>query len=96
MKVSVLKSIKNLFCLQGVCPGLTHGQKFGISYISPSHRAHEDDSRDQGEQANAESHSIVVVQNQNTDDSPSEDKNYHERLVESSDGERARDPPKNL
>lgn len=94
MELSILKSIENLICLQGICPGLTHGQKFGISYISPGHRAHEDDSRNQGEQINAESHSIVIVQSQNSDYSPSENKNYHEKLVELHERKQTSDPPK--
>ena len=93
MKVSLLKSIENSFCLQGVCPGLTHGQKFGITYVSPSHRAHEDDSRNQGDLTTAESHSMMVVPKQNSDYSLSETKNYHENLVKSSEGEPATDAP---
>ncbi|XP_004289466.1 PREDICTED: probable alpha-mannosidase I MNS4 [Fragaria vesca subsp. vesca] len=78
--------------IKGICPGLTHGQKFGISYISPGHRAHEDDSRNQGEQTNGESHSIVILQSQNSDYSPSENK-YHEKLVEPHERKQTSDPP---
>ena len=68
MKVSLLKSFENsLSVCRGVCPGLTHGQKLGISYVSPSHRAHEDDSRNQGELTTAESHSMTVVPSQSSD-----------------------------
>lgn len=61
--------------------------------MSPSHRAHEDDSRNQGELTTAESHSMMVVPTHSSDYSQSETKNYHENLVESSEGEPATDEP---
>lgn len=61
--------------------------------MSPSHRAHEDDSRNQGDLTTAESHSMMVVPKQNFDYSLSETKNYHENLVKSSEGEPASDAP---
>ncbi|BBG92416.1 Glycosyl hydrolase family 47 protein [Prunus dulcis] len=78
--------------IKGVCPGLTHGQKFGISYVASSHRAREE-SRNQRKPTVAESHSLVVVPGQTSDYSPSENKNYHEKFSESSEGGSVSDTP---
>ncbi|KAI9195331.1 hypothetical protein LWI28_013903 [Acer negundo] len=52
---------------QGFCPGLTHGQKYGITYI-----ASEDVSTTQKESTAVQSHSVVVVSDQTSIYSPSE------------------------
>ncbi|XP_034199560.1 alpha-mannosidase I MNS4 isoform X2 [Prunus dulcis] len=78
--------------IKGVCPGLTHGQKFGISYVASSHRAQEE-SRNQRKPTVAESHSLVVVPGQTSDYSPSENKNYHEKFSESSERGSVSDTP---
>ncbi|PSS33816.1 Alpha-mannosidase [Actinidia chinensis var. chinensis] len=45
--------------IKGVCPGLTHGQKFGISYVaSPTH---EDGSSDERETTMVQNHPVEVV-----------------------------------
>ncbi|KAK2647151.1 hypothetical protein Ddye_022346 [Dipteronia dyeriana] len=51
---------------QGFCPGLTHGQKYGITYL-----ASEDVSTTQKESTAVQSHSVVVVSDQLTIYSPS-------------------------
>ncbi|KAK1592833.1 hypothetical protein Q3G72_031139 [Acer saccharum] len=51
---------------QGFCPGLTHGQKYGISYL-----ASEDVSTTPKESTAVQSHSVVVVSDQPTIYSPS-------------------------
>lgn len=44
---------------QGVCPGLTHGQKFGISYVaSPTDN---DASSNESKTAVVKNHPVVVV-----------------------------------
>ncbi|ONI26473.1 hypothetical protein PRUPE_1G027300 [Prunus persica] len=78
--------------IKGVCPGLTHGQKFGISYVASSHRAQEE-SRNLRKPTVAESHSLVVVPGQTSEYSPSENKNYHEKFSESSVGGAVSDTP---
>ncbi|MED6143743.1 Alpha-mannosidase I mns4 [Stylosanthes scabra] len=47
--------------IKGVCPGLTHGQKFGISYVYPTEEDHAYDTAKQKEQTHEESHSVVVL-----------------------------------
>ncbi|KAK0607560.1 hypothetical protein LWI29_016744 [Acer saccharum] len=51
---------------QGFCPGLTHGQKYGITYL-----ASKDVSITQKESTAVQSHSVVVVSDQTTIYSPS-------------------------
>ncbi|KAF8030504.1 hypothetical protein BT93_E2825 [Corymbia citriodora subsp. variegata] len=72
--------------IKGVCPGLTHGQKCGISYMNPTY-THDDNSdykdRDQGEHSVEESHSIVINANQYDGKEQSEDSEYNEDIRES-------------
>ncbi|KAK1592324.1 hypothetical protein Q3G72_023082 [Acer saccharum] len=51
---------------QGFCPGLTHGQKYGITYL-----ASEDAPTTQKESTAVQSHSVVVVSDQTSIYSPS-------------------------
>lgn len=62
------------FSLQGLCPGLTHGQKYGISYLDATRTAQEDHSTHQRENV-ADSHSLLVVSQQSADNSLSTNKN---------------------
>ncbi|XP_015573504.1 alpha-mannosidase I MNS4 [Ricinus communis] len=56
--------------MKGICPGLTHGQKYGISYLEPTGTSLEDVSTHQRENV-VKSNSLVVVTDQNADSSPS-------------------------
>ncbi|KAF8401793.1 hypothetical protein HHK36_012739 [Tetracentron sinense] len=61
--------------IKGLCPGLTHGQKFGISYLAATDTAHEDETTNQQETTVVQSHSVVVVSNPNVEHSQSNDNN---------------------
>lgn len=54
-----------LYFRQGLCPGLTHGQKYGISYVDSVDMV-EEESKHQKDIA-VKSHSAVVVSNQAAD-----------------------------
>ena len=49
--------------IQGSCPGLTHGQKFGISYVEEKHETHEGLSLHHPE---SQRHSVIVISNPTT------------------------------
>lgn len=68
---SLLSSILSV-TLQGFCPGLTHGQKFGISYVhSRSYFRPRDDETDQPkEPTTVKSHALLVLPDQSPDLSP--------------------------
>ncbi|KAK0608211.1 hypothetical protein LWI29_027202 [Acer saccharum] len=63
---SFLGSIPATGLIKGFCPGLTHGQKYGITYL-----ASEDVSTTPKESTAVQSHSVVVVSDQPTIYSPS-------------------------
>lgn len=46
--------LKLLVCLQGVCPGLTHGQRFGISYVASTDTTHENQPTNQSSDSDSE------------------------------------------
>lgn len=60
--------------LQGVCPGLSHGQKFGISYAEEKNEASKGKYTDHPQ---SQSHSVIIISNPaathhiNTDESDS-------------------------
>ncbi|MCD7463875.1 Alpha-mannosidase I mns4 [Datura stramonium] len=47
--------------LKGLCPGLTHGQRFGISFMAPVDSSSEDKYSSQRETTEVRSHSVVLV-----------------------------------
>lgn len=57
--------------MQGVCPGLTHGQKFGIIYVGST-----TDDESVNERETVQRHSTVVVTNQNFRYSTSDEQNH--------------------
>ncbi|KAL1340196.1 hypothetical protein AAHE18_U100100 [Arachis hypogaea] len=63
--------------IKGVCPGLTHGQKFGISYVYPTeeHNAHE--TAKPKEPTHEQSHSVVVLTEPNFDHALTDYSNDH-------------------
>ncbi|KAK0607311.1 hypothetical protein LWI29_012998 [Acer saccharum] len=63
---SFLGSIPTTGLIKGFCPGLTHGQKYGITYL-----ASEDAPTTQKESTAVQSHSVVVVSDQTSIYSPS-------------------------
>ena len=72
------------FSLQGLCPGLTHGQKYGISYLDATSTVQEDHSTHQRENV-VDSHSLLVVSQQSAANSLSNNKNNdHDRNVQES------------
>ncbi|CAK7327170.1 unnamed protein product [Dovyalis caffra] len=71
---SFLESTTTSGLMKGVCPGLTHAQKYGISYLDATDTAWEDHSTSQRENE-AESHRLLVVSHRSADNSVSNDKN---------------------
>ncbi|GKV42259.1 hypothetical protein SLEP1_g49682 [Rubroshorea leprosula] len=55
--------------IKGVCPGLSHGQKYGISYLASHDPVNTDDSAKQSEMTEIQSHAVMVVSEQGTNDS---------------------------
>ncbi|KAA8527695.1 hypothetical protein F0562_035436 [Nyssa sinensis] len=60
------------------CPGLNHGQKFGISYVASVDTTQEDESSNQRDTAMVQSHSVVVISNADAKYSPSTVLNDHD------------------
>ncbi|KAI4317936.1 hypothetical protein L6164_025760 [Bauhinia variegata] len=57
--------------IKGVCPGLTHGQKFGLLYIYPADRTHDDETIiDKKEPTVAQSRSVLILPGQSSNHSP--------------------------
>ncbi|KAJ6725934.1 ER DEGRADATION-ENHANCING ALPHA-MANNOSIDASE-LIKE PROTEIN 2, partial [Salix purpurea] len=81
---SFLKSTSTSGLMKGLCPGLTHGQKYGISYLDATSTVQEDHSTHQRENV-ADSHSLLVVSQQSADNSLSNNKNNdHDMNVQES------------
>lgn len=70
--------------MKGICPGLTHGQKYGISYVDLIDTAQEDKSTHQSENA-AKSHSPRVVSDQTAGSSLSNNNDRGGNVHESSE-----------
>ncbi|XP_075655445.1 alpha-mannosidase I MNS4 [Castanea sativa] len=68
--------------VKGFCPGLSHGQKFGITYLEPIDTTNQYDSANKREPNILQSHSMVVVPNQGSDYSNSSNDNDHDNLQE--------------
>ncbi|XP_059310821.1 alpha-mannosidase I MNS4-like [Lycium ferocissimum] len=64
--------------LKGLCPGLTYGQRFGISFMSPVDPSSEDEHSSQRETTEVQSHSVVLISNPNPEVSLSGSHNDHE------------------
>lgn len=62
---------------QGYCPGLYHGQKFGITYVT-SADTQKNVPTNEREQTVARSLSSIVVPDQNSDYLLSRNKKYHD------------------
>ncbi|OMO95592.1 Glycoside hydrolase, family 47 [Corchorus olitorius] len=58
--------------IKGLCPGLTHGQKYGISYLATVDTPPEDNSAKQKDNV-VQSHAVIVVSDQSANQSPSGD-----------------------
>ncbi|KAE9619141.1 hypothetical protein Lal_00047903 [Lupinus albus] len=53
--------------IKGVCPGLNHGQKFGISYVHSADEHHDYEIIHQKESTTVQSHSVMVLPSQSSD-----------------------------
>lgn len=55
--------------LQGFCPGLNHGQKFGLLYAHLTDERHEYETNEvqQKESTTVQSHSVLVLRSQSSD-----------------------------
>ncbi|KAI3877938.1 hypothetical protein MKX03_005733 [Papaver bracteatum] len=49
--------------IKGLCPGLTHGQKLGISYLAETDATHKADQTNQQEVTLVQSNSVMVISN---------------------------------
>ncbi|KAL4285021.1 hypothetical protein GQ457_16G029450 [Hibiscus cannabinus] len=76
--------------IKGLCPGLTHAQKYGISYLASVDKPSEDDSAKQKDTV-VQSHAIVVVSNQSANQSLSGNSN-NDNVKESSERETETNP----
>ncbi|XP_077245578.1 glycosyl hydrolase family 47 protein isoform X2 [Tasmannia lanceolata] len=74
--------------IKGLCPGLTHGQKYGISYLTNAMPSKEDtyegESINQPEVSEVRSHSVVVISNSDSKNLISYDDNKHHQLSQES------------
>ncbi|CAI9118318.1 OLC1v1019875C1 [Oldenlandia corymbosa var. corymbosa] len=52
---------------QGFCPGITHGQRFGIQYAASADENHHDEPSAQRSENVVQSHSVVVISNHNAE-----------------------------
>lgn len=75
---------------QGLCPGLTHAQKYGISYLASVDTPHEDNSAKQKDTV-VQSQAIVVVSDQISNESLSGDGNDN-NVEESTERQPESDP----
>ncbi|KAJ7979950.1 alpha-1,2-Mannosidase [Quillaja saponaria] len=80
---SFLESTTISGSIKGVCPGLTHGQKFGILYKPSTNIHQEDESVKQNKPTIVQSHSVVVLPSQSLS---SADKIDHMNTQESNQG----------
>lgn len=83
--------------IKGLCPGLTHGQKYGITYLPLVDTAPEDVSPTQKEPSQptvVQSHSVVVVSDQGAHLIQSKPNSDHKNAQEVSPGRPESDPPK--
>ncbi|XP_020967048.1 alpha-mannosidase I MNS4 isoform X1 [Arachis ipaensis] len=63
--------------IKGVCPGLTHGQKFGILYVYPTEEHHAHETEKPKEPTHEQSHSVVVLTEPNFDHALTDYSNDH-------------------
>ncbi|CAN4099574.1 unnamed protein product [Withania somnifera] len=64
--------------LKGLCPGLTYGQRFGISFKTPVDPSSEDEYSSQRETTEGQSHSVVLISNPDPEISLSGPRNDHD------------------
>ncbi|XP_019259395.1 PREDICTED: alpha-mannosidase I MNS4 isoform X2 [Nicotiana attenuata] len=64
--------------IKGLCPGLTHGQRFGISLTAPVDPSSEDENSSQRETTEVQSHSVVLISDPNSEISLSSPHNDHD------------------
>ncbi|KAL9408222.1 hypothetical protein AB3S75_046721 [Citrus x aurantiifolia] len=94
---SFLESTSVPGLIKGLCPGLTHGQKYGITYLPLVDTAPEDVSPNQKEPSQptvVQSHSVVVVSDQGAHLIQSKPNSDHKNAQEVSRGGPESDPPK--
>lgn len=68
--------------IKGFCPGLTHGQKFSITYLTPADTRKNVPTIEKQENV-AQSVSAMVVPDQNSDYTPPTNKQYHDNFQDS-------------
>lgn len=78
------------FISQGLCPGLTHGQKYGISNLASVDIPHEENSAKQ-KGSEVQSHAVVIVSDQSVNQSLSVNSN-DSNIKESTEREPENDP----
>ena len=72
--------------LQGFCPGLNHGQKFGIVYVHPTEEHRDYETVHKKESTPVQSHSVVVLTGQSSDHKlPDYSSDHHDSQSRESD-----------
>lgn len=66
----LFRALIQIFWKQGFCPGLTHGQRFGISYVDSEPDPQEESSTER-ETSEFQSHSVILISNPSGEPSPS-------------------------
>lgn len=62
-----MSNMLGFFCVQGFCPGLSHGQRYGISYVTIDDHRVEDESTSTKHVAVVENYPVLVVTNHSSD-----------------------------
>lgn len=63
--------------LQGFCPGLNHGQKYGFSYVHSNDERNDYETIQQKESTTVQSHSVIVLPAQSSHHSEPDSGNDH-------------------
>ncbi|XP_065863179.1 alpha-mannosidase I MNS4 [Euphorbia lathyris] len=85
LESSSFESTSTSGVMKGVCPGLSHGQKYGISYLEVIENTNKEDDRPHQKENSVKSQTVVVVSDQSSDESLSDNKNDGNKIQESGD-----------
>ncbi|XP_074322190.1 alpha-mannosidase I MNS4 isoform X3 [Apium graveolens] len=73
--------------IKGLCPGLSHSQKYGISYVASHSTTLSDERVDQSESTVVQSHSVVLLSDSSAINTPDDLQNDTEPSSSKGDGE---------
>ncbi|GAV69591.1 Glyco_hydro_47 domain-containing protein [Cephalotus follicularis] len=77
---SFLESTPISGLIKGLCPGLSHGQKYGITHLASTDTTQENESANQRGSTVVQSHSVVVVRDQSAASSSEDKNNDHDNV----------------